>query len=173
MPIIWARRWRNLTSGRLSCGKVRLDGVKCAAIVSWPRAIHEGHGTAVFVVDPAATDAQVDALTLIFTGAPGGLPWEILGPTYQVAGVVRAPITIEGTGRKSVFRAEGVGEGRGDTFKNPVSGEDHLVDIHLPQGFIWRKGQCGQGSFSASARGVSVAAEKSNWIYYEFDWSNA
>ncbi len=102
-----------------------------------------------------------------------GMPWEILGPTAAVVGLVKAKITIEGKGRKSTFRAEGVGEGRGDTFKNPVTGEDHLADVHLPDGFIWQNGQCGQGSFRASASGVSVAADKTNWIFYQFDWSNA
>jgi len=32
---------------------------------------------------------------------------------------VKAKITIEGSGQKSRFRAEGIGEGRGDTLKNP------------------------------------------------------
>ncbi len=44
---------------------------------------------------------------------------------------------------------------------------------YLPGGFIWSRGQCGQGSFRASAVGLSVAADKKNWIYYDFDWSNA
>jgi hypothetical protein len=87
--------------------------------------------------------------------------------------LVKAKITIEGTGRKSVFRAEGIGEGRGDTFKNPVTGEDHLANIDLPDGFIWKRGECGQGTFRANAAGVSVGAEKSNWILYAFDWANS
>jgi hypothetical protein len=90
-----------------------------------------------------------------------------------VVGLVKARITIEGEGRKSTFKAEGVGEGCGETFKNPVTGEEHLANIDLPDGFIWKKGECGQGTFRASANGVSVSAEKSNWIFYEFDWSNA
>ena len=156
-----------------ACGPVKISGVKCAAIYAWPKAIHEGNGKAVFVVDPAVTEKQVEALSQIFTGKLGGLPWEILAPTVQVVGLVRAKITIEGKGRKSAFRAEGVGEGRGDTFKNPVTGEEHLADVHLPKGFIWKKGECGQGSFQAAAEGLSVSATKSNWIYYRFDWSNA
>ena len=155
------------------CGDVDLSGVKCAGVYAWPKAIHEGNGKVAFVVDPATTDKQVDALAQIFTGKLGGMPWEILGPTAEVVGLVKAKITIKGSGRKSTFTAEGVGEGRGDTFKNPVNGEEHLADVVLPTGFIWKKGECGQGSFSASAAGVSVAAEKSNWIYYGFDWSNA
>jgi hypothetical protein len=154
-------------------GDVDLSGVKCAAILNWPKAIHEGNGKCVFVVEPSATDKQIEMLGQIFTGKLGGMPWELLGPTYEVAGLVKAKITIEGERRKSTFKAEGVGEGRGDTFKNPVTGEEHLANVDLPDGFIWKKGECGQGTFKASASGVSVGADKSNWIFYEFDWSNS
>lgn len=162
-----------LTIASGSCGDVNLSGVKCAAIVDWPKAIHEGNGKCVFVVDPATTDKQIDVLAQIFTGKLGGMPWELLGPTFAVVGLEKATIKIEGTGRKSVFTIEGIGEGRGDTFKNPVTGEDHLANIDLPDGFIWKRGECGQGSFSAKASGVAIGAEKSNWILYKFDWSNA
>ena len=161
----------NVTKG--ACADVDLSGLKLASIIAWPRAIHEGKGKVVFVVEPVTTDQQVGALAQIFTGKLGGLPWSILGTTYEVAGLVKAKITIEGQGRKSVFRAEGVGEGRGDTLKDPVTGEDHLVNVELPTGFIWKKGECGIGSFRASAEGLSVAADQSNWINYPFDWSNA
>ena len=156
-----------------SCGDVDLAGVKCAAIIDWPKAIHEGNGRAVFLVDPATTDAQIGALADICSGKLGGMPWELLGPTFQVVGLEKAPITITGEGRKQTFTAGSFAEGRGDTFKNPVTGEEHLADVVLPTGFIWTKGECGQGSFEAKAAGVSVGAEKSNWIFYQFDWSNA
>lgn len=155
------------------CGDVDLAGVRCAAIVTWPRAIHEGNGKAVFVVDPKTSDDQINALAQIFSGQLGGMPWELLGPTFQVVGLEKTRISIEGSGPNSTFRMEGIGEGRGDTFKNPVTGEPHLANIHLPDGFIWKDGQCGQGTFRASAHGVSVDFEKTNWILYEFDWSSA
>ncbi|MDO8475883.1 MAG: DUF1326 domain-containing protein [Candidatus Rokubacteria bacterium] len=157
---------------RGKCGHVELSGVKWAGIYDWPKAIHQGNGKVAFVVDQAATDAQVEALGQIFTGALGGMPWEVLGPTAAVAGLVKAKITIEGSGQKSTFRAEGIGEGRGEAFKNPVTGKDHFAQVHLPTGFIWKKGECGEGTFRAAAAGVSVAAEKTNWILYEFDWAN-
>jgi hypothetical protein len=155
-----------------SCGAVDLSGVRCAAIVAWPRAIHEGNGECVFLVDPSTTDEQVAALGQIFSGELGGMPWELLGPTFRVVGLHKVPITIEGEGRKRTFRAEGIAEGRGDTLKNPVTGEDHLVNVDLPDGFIWKHGECGAGSFEASASGVSIRGDNTNWIFYEFDWSN-
>ena len=96
------------------------------------------------------------------------MPWELLGQTFEVVGHEKATITIEGSGPKSVFRAEGVGEGRGDAFKNPVTGEDHFAEVHLPQGFIWTRGECGQGAHHASAAGVEVAADNKNWVLYQF-----
>jgi hypothetical protein len=160
-----------VTHGR--CGDVDLSGVKCAAIVEWPKAIHEGNGKAVLIVDPSTSDNQIQALNQIFTGQLGGLPWELLGPTFQSVGLVKAKITVEGSGRKSAFRIEGVGEGRGDTLKNPVTGDDNIVNVDLPDGFIWKRGEAGQGSFRVSAAGLSLAFDKTNWIYYQYDWSNA
>lgn len=156
-----------------SCSDVDLSGVKCAAVVEWPKAIHEGNGKCAFVVDPSTTDKQVEVLAQIFTGKLGGMPWELLGPTFEVVGLVKAKISIEGEGPRSVFKIDGVGEGRGDTFKNPVTGEPHMANIELPDGFIWTKGECGQGSFRANAAGLSLAFDKTNWILYNFDWSNA
>jgi hypothetical protein len=161
------------TVSRGECGEVDLAGVKGAGIFLWPKAIHEGNGKAAFIVDPTVSDKQVEALAQIFTGQLGGLPWELLGPTFEVVGLQKAKITIEGSGRKSTFRVEGVGEGRGQMLTNPVTGEDHVVNVDLPDGFIWRKGEVGQGSFRASAAGLSVAFDKTNWIYYQYDWSNA
>lgn len=162
-----------LLIARGRCGNVSLDGVKCAAIVEWPKAIHEGNGRAVFVVDPATTEEQIGAMAQIFTGKLGGPPWELLGPTFEVVGLEKAPITVEGQGRKSTFRIEGIGEGRGDTFKNPVTGEDHLAEVVLPSGFIWKRGECGVGAFQVKAGPLNLSFDRTNWILYEFDWSNA
>jgi hypothetical protein len=154
------------------CGDVDLGGVKAAAILSWPKAIHDGGGKVVFVVDPSTTDEQIDCLAQIYTGALGGNPWAILGTTFEVAGLVKAPLTVEGSGLALKLTAEGVGEGTGDTFKNPVTGEPHEAQIVLPDGFIWQKGDCGVGSFSVRAEGLDLSFKDSNWIYYEFDWAD-
>ena len=156
-----------------TCADVKLDGVKCAAIIEWPKAIHEGNGKCVFIVDPATSEAQVNALAQIFSGKLGGLPWELLGPTFQVVGLERAEITITGEGVKSLFRVAGIGEARGDSFKNPVTGEDHRAFVELPDGFIWTRGDCGQGTVRARAGELNLTLDKTNWILYEFNWSNA
>lgn len=155
-----------------SCGDVDLSGVTAVAILDWPKAIHEGGGRAVFVVEPSTTDEQVNALAQIYTGALGGMPWSILGGTYSVVGLVKAPIEIVDNGRNSSVRIAGIVEATGTTLKNPVTGDDNIVDINLEHGFIWKVGKCGQGSFTAKAEGIDLAFNDSNWILYDFDWSN-
>src|SRR5437762_13719979 len=98
------------------------------------------------------------------------MPWELLGPTAAVAGLVKAKSTIEGSGQKSIFRAEGVGEGRGDAFNIPVTGEDQFAQVHRPDWFMWKRFEGVHGTFRARAACVSVATEKTNSILYEFDW---
>ena len=155
-----------------SCGDVDLSGVMCAAIVHWPKAIHEGNGKAVFVVHSTTSDEQTNALAQICSGDLGGMPWELLGPTFEVVGLEKGDIVIEGEGPRTSIRAEGLFDARGDTFKNPVTGEEHFANIELPDGFIWTRGECGQGSFEAAAGGLSLEFEDTNWILYDFDWSN-
>lgn len=155
-----------------SCGDVELSGVTVLAILDWPKAIHDGNGKAVFVVPPEISDSQLDALAQIFTGQLGGMPWAILGTTFEVVGIVRADVELDDDGMNSGFRVPGVGEAKGTTLKNPVTGEDHLVAIVLNTGFIWKRGDCGQGSFDVEAEGIHLSFRDTNWIRYEFDWTN-
>lgn len=155
-----------------SCGEVDLSGVTTLAILDWPKAIHDGGGKCVMVAPPSITDEQLDALAQIYTGQLGGMPWEILGTTFEVAGVVRAEIEVEEDGIHSGFSVPGVGQAKGTTLKNPVTGEDHLVAIVLDTGFIWKQGDCGQGSFEVEAEGIHMSFQDSNWILYDFDWTN-
>lgn len=159
-----------IDSGR--CGDVDLSGVTAVALIDWPKAIHDGGGKAVFVVPAECTDEQVGALAQIYTGALGGQPWEILGTTYEVAGLVRAPIRISGDGLDITVEVEGVGSATGRYFVNPVTGDRHEAHIELPDGFIWSKGECGVGSFHAAAEGLALEFSDSNWIRYDFSWAN-
>jgi len=126
----------------------------------------------VFVVPPEVSDEQLGCLAQIYTGELGGLPWSILGTTYEVAGVVRADIELDDNGIKSGFRVPGVGQASGTALKNPVTGEEHGVAIVLDEGFIWKRGDCGQGSFEVEAEDIHLSFEDTNWILYDFDWTN-
>ncbi len=159
-----------ITDGR--CGDVDLSGVTAVAILDWPKAIHDGDGRAVFVVAPETTDEQIGALSQIYTGALGGMPWEILGTTFEVAGLVKAPITLTDAGIDSSVQIEGIGEAQGRSLRNPVTDEPHEAHITLPEGFIWTDGNCGVGSFSVAAEGLALDFTDTNWIRYTYDWNN-
>lgn len=154
------------------CGDIDLSGIDAVAILDWPSAIHDGGGKAVFVVPEEVTEEQLGALAQIFTGQLGGMPWEILGTTFEIAGVVRAPVNITHDGIESGFSIPGVGDAKGTTLRNPVTGEAHGAAIVLDEGFIWKKGDCGQGSFHVEAEGIELEFTDSNWILYDFDWTN-
>ncbi len=124
------------------------------------------------MVPPEVRDEQLHAMAQIFTGQLGGMPWAILGPTFEVAGVVRADVKIEENGIESSITIPGVGEARGKAMRNPVTNEPHGVAIVLDEGFIWKRGDCGQGSFKVAAEGIDLDFTDSNWIHYEFDWTN-
>lgn len=160
----------HFTDGR--CGDVDLSGVTVLAIIDWPQAIHDGNGKAVFVVPPDVNDGQLNALAQIYTGQLGGMPWAILGTTFEIVGIVRAEVELDDNGMNSGFRVAGVGQASGSTLKNPVTGEDHLVAIELDTGFIWKRGDCGQGSFDVEAEGIHLSFQDTNWIRYHFDWTN-
>ena len=160
-----------ITSGH--CGDVDLTGIKSVSIIDWPKAIHDGNGQAVLVVEPECTDEQLGALAQIYGGELGGMPWEILAGTLAGVAVAKARITLERNGMDATVTVDGIGTARGRYLANPVTGERHEVAIELSEGFIWRKGECGIGDFEASAEGVSLSFKDTNWIFYEFDWSNA
>ncbi len=155
------------------CGDVDLSGLTAAAVFDWPRAIHDGGGRAAFVVPPEATDEQADALGQIYTGSLGGMPWEILGTTFDVVAMTKAPITFSGSGLDLGVHVEGVGSARGGPLRNPVTGDPHEAHITLPDGFIWTDGNCGVGSFNAFIGGIELDAADTSCIHFDFDWSNA
>lgn len=154
------------------CGDVDLANIKAVAIIDWPKAIHEGGGRAVFVVPESVTEEQVQALSQIFTGQLGGTPWNILGPTFEVVGLVRADVDIQDNGIESGFTVPGVGKAKGTSIKNPVTGDPHGVAIVLDKGFIWKRGECGQGSFRVAAEGIDLSFQDTTWILAEIDWTN-
>ena len=105
----------------------------------------------------------------------GGLPFEILGTTYKVVGLTRADTMVEDSTVRSSFSVPGVGAAQGDALKNPVTGEDNIVDIVLGKGlkgFIWHTGECGQGSFRVDAGPIHLDFRNTNYIYAKVSWGN-
>lgn len=125
-----------------SFGSVRLDGVDVILAASWPKAIHEGNGTAQLYVSKNATQEQRDAVLKIFSGqAKGEGPFVVFAPTFKYLLEPQfVDIKKHVDGKKSTFSVPGVLDVQVETFKNPVTGEEQDTQIHLPKGFIWKLG---------------------------------
>ena len=77
---------------------VTLDGLSFIVMMHSPGAMAQGKITVGLVVDAAASQEQVDAISAIASGSAGG-PMAALGPLVgRMAGVERRPIRFEGDG---------------------------------------------------------------------------
>jgi len=86
-------------------GDVQLDGLSFIVMIHSPGAMGAGNMTVGLIVDDAASDAQVEAITAIATGAAGG-PMAALAPLVgKIAGIERRAIQFEMDGLKRVVRA--------------------------------------------------------------------
>jgi hypothetical protein len=124
-------------------GNVVLDGIDVITAGSWPKAIHEGNGTAQLFVSKKTTADQRKAVVEIFSGrANGDGPFAIFAGTYKYLLEPQfVDIVAKIDGKKSSFSVPGLIDVQVEGFKNPVTGEEQDTEIHLPKGFIWKVAQ--------------------------------
>lgn len=158
-------------------GETSLDGVRCAVIAWWPKAIHEGDGHFQVIVDEAATDEQRDAVTALWRGDHGGTAFEIFAAVApNRPDPVTAPIEFETDRetRRAKVRVPGLGESRTEPITNPVDGSEHRARIVLPGGFEYEEAEVGN-TVTAETSGpgpLSFTLENSYAQLNRFDWSN-
>ena len=156
-------------------GDVDLSGVKAVLAIKWPKALHEGNGTAAVFIDESASEQQVQSLATILTGQAGGMPWEILATTISsLDGPVLKPIKMDVNGTNSGFSIDGILEAKLVPLKNPVTGEENEVHIVFPNGgLIWNDGD----SATTSTMKVDYGAVKfdhtgMSGIFAPVEWTN-
>jgi hypothetical protein len=80
-------------------GETRLDGLLWSAMFAWPKAIHEGDGEALIILDENADEAQRAALLSILSGessVPGATMFSVFAATLTTMHEpVVAPIRFE------------------------------------------------------------------------------
>lgn len=123
-------------------GNTKLDNVDVILAASWPKAIHEGNGTAQLYISKSATQQQRDAVLKIFSGqAKGEGPFALFASTFKYLLEPQfVDIQKNMDGKKSSFSVPGVMDVQVETFRNPVTGEEQDTQISLPKGFIWKLG---------------------------------
>lgn len=151
--------WRIL-QGRY--GDVRLDGLGFGFAARWPKAIHQGNGTAVILCDEQAAPEQRNALLTIASGEAGGLPFEILATTFsKLLDPQFVAIEFDLNGKHSRGRAGDHVRLAFEPIKNPVTGSEEGVRILHDTGFVFKEAEC------VSARECSCKIDG-----LKFSWPN-
>ena len=125
-------------------------------------------------VDDKATAEQRDAIEALWTGEHGG-PFAIwTSVTPNRLGVTSAPIEFHGDreARTARLTVSGVGETEIAPIKNPVTGDEHRAQIHLPNGFEYELAEMGNTvACSVKSNGVEFALESSYAQLNRVEWS--
>jgi hypothetical protein len=157
-----------------SHGAVDLKDALFVVAFAWPRAIHEGNGTAAVWFDESTTEDQRAALGRILTNQDGGLPYEIFAPTLtKVLGPFVAKIDATWKGTDSSIRIGNNVLAEQETFKNPVTGEPNEVHVVLPTGFIFTDAKAtNTRRISADVDGLSFKHENTSGFSAVVNHSN-
>jgi hypothetical protein len=137
-------------------GDTKLDGLKLALVVSWPGAIHEGHGEALAIIDEQASPEQRNALLRIVTGEdtePGATFFQVFAATFDKLHepvFARIQCDIDVDARRARLLVPDLVETRCEPIVNPVTGEEHRARIDLPHGFEFAVAEIGRGWSTAS-----------------------
>ena len=124
-----------------SVGGTKLDGVKFAWGLWWPKAIHEGNGIGRVYVDPKATPAQKKAIEELTSGKYGGGHFAIFPQTLAKSLPAKsARIDWKWAGYDSSVAVDGVGGVRSTHIKNPVTNDNFEGKVVLPGGIAWKDG---------------------------------
>jgi hypothetical protein len=123
-----------------SYGDTKLDGLDFITALYWPKAIHEGNGTAQLFITNKASNEQRQALINIVSGqAKGDGPFVLFAGTFKYFLEPQfVDIKVNLNGKKSSFSVPGVMDVQTESFTNPVTGEEQDTKIQLPKGFMWK-----------------------------------
>jgi hypothetical protein len=123
-----------------SYGSINLGGIDVVFAASWPKAIHEGNGTTQLFIGKKATEEQRRAILDIFSGkAKGEGPFALFAGTFKyVLEPQFVDIVAKIDGKKSSFSVPDIIDVQLESFRNPVTGEEQVTKIELPNGFIWK-----------------------------------
>ncbi|KAA2283493.1 DUF1326 domain-containing protein [Candidatus Nitrosocosmicus sp. SS] len=141
-------------------GDTSLDGIDVISAISWPKAIHEGNGTAqLFISKNNTNNERRNAIISIFSGQAKGE-----GPFALFAGTIKfflepqfVDMLVKIDGKKSSFSVPGIIDVQSESFVNPVTGEEQDTRIQLPKGFVWKLAEM------AKTKGMKITTPQLNY----------
>src|SRR6266566_7487134 len=119
-----------------SYGDTKLDGLDFITALSWPKAIHEGNGTAQLFVTNKANEEQRQALISIVSGqAKRDGPFALFAGTFKYFLEPQfVDININIDGKKSSFSVPGVMDVQLESFKIQEIEKSKEPKKNLPKG---------------------------------------
>lgn len=132
-------------------GNTKLDGLRIAAILSWPGPIHLGNGQALPIVDKRADAAQREAILRIMSGLdtkPGATMFSVFA---TVLSKMHEPVfsdidfEVDVKQRRARLKVAGYIDQRGEPIVNPVTGAEYRGAIVLEDGFEYTRAEMGRG----------------------------
>jgi hypothetical protein len=157
-------------------GSTRLDGVVFGGAYWWPGPIHEGNGFFQLVVDDKASADQRTALVEMSSGKHGGLIFEIFAavcPNALPPIYVPIELTSNREKREAKIVIPKVAEMRAEPIKNPVTGEEHRAQIHLPNGFEYKQAEVGNTVHLKAMLGDKRFEHQNTYAQFNaVDWNN-
>jgi hypothetical protein len=132
--------------------KIKLDGLRIAAIFKWPGAIHEGNGEAIAFVDENANQQQREALLKIMTGQDTD-PFATMFAVYASTVTRMNPpvftkidLELDIDGRKARIFVKDYIDTKGEPIRNKVTNAESRAQIVLPNGFEYAVAEIGNAS---------------------------
>ena len=135
------------------------------------RAINFGNGEALVVISDHANEAQRNALLTILAGketAPGATIFNVFAPTFaKMHDPVFAPIEFYLDLEKRIGRVRipAVIDTSIEPIRNPVTGKEHRVSVHLPEGFEYHQAEYASGSTRADGPIKLTLANSHSHVY--------
>jgi hypothetical protein len=128
------------------------------------------------IIDEQATPEQRAAIIAINSGTQGGTYFEIFASvTPNVLDPIYAPIemTLDRAKRTATLQVRGIAEFRIEPIKNPVTGQEHVARIMLPNGFESHElDMANTILYQATLGAKTLARENCYGQFNSFDWSN-
>jgi hypothetical protein len=151
-------------------GKIKLDGLRIAAIFKWPGPIHEGNGEALAFVDANADQQQREALLKIMTGQdtdPFATMFSVYASTVSRMNppvFTKIDLELDIDGRRGRIFVKDYIDTKGEPIRNKVTGAESRAQIVLPNGFEYAVAEIG----SASSKTMGPVRVETNDTYGQF-----
>lgn len=154
-------------------GDTSLKGLNATIAADWPKAIHEGNGEAIILIDEQADEAQRQALTALLAGQSGG-PWAIVGGTFTKVHPPRfVPYDLHLNGQHTSLRAGDVITLEMEPIRNPVTGAEVHPGTVLPEGFMFKEGKFASNKVFRVHDGVKYEHPGKYAAFGPFDYRSA